>query len=456
MKNNIVVNKNINVMTPDLRRKYLPFSILRYLTGGRITPNYRKLHDTVCIEWADGKQFLHAKDFAIVKQVGDAIWKEVVQAKNMLPVLMTLPTAIVILEEAQKRVDRVADDAKGKKRVILVKDQSGCGYWRMEIPAQYMNLDSLFIECTQVEIAYDMLLEYDTIVVQRTHQWDHYYILKRLKEVGKRIIYDIDDDIFNLPPQNPASTVIKPDQIAAARAIMELCDVLTTPSEVIKERFALQDKTVVIPNAIDLQDDWIPLTGSSADLKSIGSVDGFRRILWQGSASHEADWYVVIDAIDNLFKKYDDLRLVVLGYMPRCIRERLERREPHWMNRIEYSDFMNVETYVHIMHNIRAEVGIAPLLEDVFNRAKSPLKVVEYAAACIPCVASNIVPYKGVITDGKDGYLASTPEEWEQKIDDLLMSPQKRLDMVWACRELVERDYNIHKIVKDWQTLFLQ
>lgn len=456
MKNDIIVNKNINVLTPKLRKKFLPFSVLRYLTGGRILTNYRNLHDTVCIEWADGQQFLHTKDFAIVKKVGDAIWKEIIEGKNMLPTVMTLPTAIVILGEAQKRIELLADESQGKKRVILVKDQSGCGYWRMEVPSQYMNLDKLFLECTQVEIVYDMLLEYDTIVIQRTHQWEHYYILRRLKEIGKRLIYDIDDDIFNLPPQNPASTIIKPDQIAAARAIMEMCDVVTTPSEVIKERFALQDKTIVIPNAIDLQDGWIPLTGTPADLKGMGSVDGFKRILWQGSASHDSDWFVVIDAIDNLLQKHSDLRLIVLGYMPRCIRERLEKRVSHWVNRVEYSDFVSTETYVHIMHNIRAEVGIAPLIEDVFNQAKSPLKVIEYAAACIPCVASNIVPYKGVITDGKDGYLASTPEEWEQKIEDLLAAPQKRLDMVRACRELVERDYNIHKVVKQWERLFLQ
>lgn len=452
--NDIVVHKNINPLTPEMRKKFLPYAVLRYLTGGRIIPNYRGLPECVCLEWNNCQEFYHVNDFSTVKEIGDAIWSEVIQSKNLLTTLMTLPTSIIILQEAQKRIELLSDPSAGKRRIILIKDQSGCGYWRMETPAKYLDLTNLYVECTQVEVIYDMLLEYHTIVVQRTHSWDHYYILERLKKLGKRIIYDIDDDIFNIPMWNPASKVIKADQIAAARAIMELSDVITTPSDVIKERFGLQNKTVVIPNAIDL-DDWPPMTGTPEDLKLIGSLDGFQRIFWQGSASHEQDWSVCMTAIENLLKKRDNLRLVLLGYMPKQIREKLSSLESNWMHRIEFGEFSNVETYIRIMKQIRGDVGICPLVDDTFNSAKSSLKVVEYAAACLPSVSSNCTPYKEVITDGKNGYLASTPEEWEQKISELLDSPEKSLGIVRECRKMVSEKFNIKKVVKDWQTLFL-
>jgi glycosyltransferase involved in cell wall biosynthesis len=50
------------------------------------------------------------------------------------------------------------------------------------------------------------------------------------------------------------------------------------------------------------------------------------------------------------------------------------------------------------------DIGIAPLINDEFNRGKSHIKWMEYAMCGIPCVASDVAPYK-VIRNGIDGIL---------------------------------------------------
>ena len=451
----IPARNNINVLPPKYQIQYLPFSVLRYLTGGQVTEKYERKPDVVAIEWNSAIDLLHIKDWRIVKKVGDAIWKEVIKTKNMLPSLMTTPTAVVIIEEARKRIERLLDVDK-RKRVMFIKDTTGCGYWRMVYPARYMDEKKYIIDCNEVEVMYDFLLEYDTIVVQRIHRWDQYYVLEKLVKNGKKVIYDIDDDIFSIPFGSPGFEHIKlsVDNLEAARAIMDVCSRIVTPSSIIAERFGHQAKTVVIPNALDLDDGWPQFKGiDSVDDAQFTSPDGVRRILWQGSITHEVDWNQCIDAVDEVLKKHDDVNVAILGLLPRCIRERLESGVPHWVNRVEYCGFNDIETYVSILKQIRAEVAIAPLQATPFNEAKSCLKFVEYAAIGAPTVASNVTPYKEVIKNGKNGFLASTKDEWVEHIELLLEGGQTRLDVIKAARKTVSDDFNIRSVVQQWEDL---
>ncbi len=51
------------------------------------------------------------------------------------------------------------------------------------------------------------LRDYEVIVVQRQVTPQNYAALKMMKEAGKKIIYDLDDDVFCLPASNPAQKI---------------------------------------------------------------------------------------------------------------------------------------------------------------------------------------------------------------------------------------------------------
>jgi glycosyltransferase involved in cell wall biosynthesis len=82
------------------------------------------------------------------------------------------------------------------------------------------------------------------------------------------------------------------------------------------------------------------------------------------------------------------------------------------------------------------DVNIAPLVVgDPFCEGKSELKIFETAAAAVPTVASATQSYSGAISDGVDGYLARTPDEWYAKLKSLVESSQLRQRMGAAARE---------------------
>lgn len=65
------------------------------------------------------------------------------------------------------------------------------------------------------------------------------------------------------------------------------------------------------------------------------------------------------------------------------------------------------------------DIGLVPLNDIPFNRAKSFIKGLEYTASGIPFVAQALPEYERLWEDGI-GYLAITPQDWREKVERLL------------------------------------
>ncbi|MCC6766207.1 MAG: glycosyltransferase [Deltaproteobacteria bacterium] len=70
-----------------------------------------------------------------------------------------------------------------------------------------------------------------------------------------------------------------------------------------------------------------------------------------------------------------------------------------------------------------ADVQLAPLRTDAFSDAKSEVKYLEAGALGLPTVASPTSAYRRAIRHGENGFLASTPADWEQRLLALVDDP---------------------------------
>jgi glycosyltransferase involved in cell wall biosynthesis len=87
------------------------------------------------------------------------------------------------------------------------------------------------------------------------------------------------------------------------------------------------------------------------------------------------------------------------------------------------------------------DLSIYPLPEDEeFFHCKSELKFVEAGAMGIPLLASRMSQFKEFIREGENGFFASTPEEFADKIVLLIRNPQKATMVGLAAKEFVERE----------------
>ena len=77
------------------------------------------------------------------------------------------------------------------------------------------------------------------------------------------------------------------------------------------------------------------------------------------------------------------------------------------------------------------DIGIMPLPDDEFTRAKGGYKLYLYMAGGIPCVASPVGINSSIIRNNENGFLASSEQEWINALEKLL--PDREL-----CRRLGE------------------
>jgi glycosyltransferase involved in cell wall biosynthesis len=72
------------------------------------------------------------------------------------------------------------------------------------------------------------------------------------------------------------------------------------------------------------------------------------------------------------------------------------------------------------------DIGIMPLPDDEFTRAKGGYKLYLYMAGGIPCVASPVGVNNSIIRNGENGFLAANEDEWVDALTKLISDKQLR------------------------------
>ena len=89
------------------------------------------------------------------------------------------------------------------------------------------------------------------------------------------------------------------------------------------------------------------------------------------------------------------------------------------------------------------DIGVYPLPRDEWVLGKSGLKALQYMGLGIPTVATAIGATLEIIRDGENGFLASSHEEWVQKLSQLIEDAELRRRMGVNGRTTVEERYAI-------------
>lgn len=99
------------------------------------------------------------------------------------------------------------------------------------------------------------------------------------------------------------------------------------------------------------------------------------------------------------------------------------------------------ETEVEEMEEF--DIGVMPLPHTEWSKGKCSLKLLQYMAMGLPSVSSRVGMNCEVIEEGVDGFLASDPDEWIQKLSSLIEDPRLREKMGRLAREKVLRHYSL-------------
>ncbi|MCJ7646241.1 glycosyltransferase family 4 protein, partial [bacterium] len=89
------------------------------------------------------------------------------------------------------------------------------------------------------------------------------------------------------------------------------------------------------------------------------------------------------------------------------------------------------------------DIGVMPLFDNQFTRGKCGFKALLCMACGIPVVVSPVGGNSEIITDGINGFLAATEDEWVGKLSRLIEDGDLRKKMGMRGRETVEEKYSI-------------
>ena len=153
----------------------------------------------------------------------------------------------------------------------------------------------------------------------------------------------------------------------------------------------------------------IPTTVDKAALENGEAIkfDNYT-IVWIGTpTTYRKHLMPLGDTLRRLTEKFD-YQLLVLSALPLPDIHGVNCRFVEWSENTQYRYLRG------------AQVGIMPLpADDDFAAGKSAYKLIQYQAAGIPEVASDIGENRVVLADGVTGFLASTPEKWLEALTRL-------------------------------------
>jgi glycosyltransferase involved in cell wall biosynthesis len=255
--------------------------------------------------------------------------------------------------------------------------------------------------------------------------------------LGERaVVYDTDDDVLDYPSWTGLGLAAKRERDLVLR-VLALADVVTVATPVLAGRLGphTNGQVRVLRNALDPA--WYaggPEPGLNDDL----------RVVYHGVPRRLRDYEVARPAVDRVARSRPDLRRIWLGAAAQSsVTEFVDEVRP-WVN--------GLAAFGAALVAARPDVGLAPLLDEPFNRAKSELHWLEYSMAGAPTVATAFGgpgPYD-VIRDGEDGLLAYSTRDWQRHLRRLARSPGLRSELAGNARERVRADYSLAARATEW------
>ena len=287
------------------------------------------------------------------------------------------------------------------------------GYIRLLQPLDRLASNEFEVNLSDTETIFDC--EADIIVTQR-HAIPDLETANRLAEharrTGAKLVFDLDDD------QLGSAATLRPLAKVVRRMLTVADAVWVSTAGMAKRLGAMRGDATVIENRLD-ERIW---TGTPAPTLL---WDHPVRILCMGTSTQEQDFALIEPALLRLKAEYGQgIAIDVLGMTNRAeLPAGLNRIEPSTHAGRSYPGFVN---WLLAMQP-RWHIGLAPLVDTPFNRGKSPIKAMEYAALGLAVLASDTPAYRGSIADGPAGQLvANDPRAWHAALDWMIRNQDLR------------------------------
>lgn len=277
-------------------------------------------------------------------------------------------------------------------RIHAFWDCGACGMIRLLMPLDAMR----DLGGHQVTTSYgwgpgkEMALAAEVVIGQRFDKTEALPVWRRLRP-GRRLVYEIDDDLWHIDPTNlNALRLREAAPQDAVQACIEVADLVTVTTPTLADRVRqFNPNVVVLPNCIEGR--MLAIERPRRDRLVVG---------WAGGSSHVPDLAIIHKVLQRFLRQHPEAEFHNVGTDFRRllgVNGRYSTWRPYLFDYYGLIDF---------------DVALAPLARTEFNRSKSGIKALEAMALGIPVIASDMEPYREVVEHGVTGFLCRQEHEW--------------------------------------------
>lgn len=276
------------------------------------------------------------------------------------------------------------------------------------------------------------LKRFDLVIVVRESLLTRSVFFERFARfTGIPLIYDFDDAIWlpNVSESNRKLTWLKKPS-KTKKSIRFASLVIAGNSFLADYASKYNSNVIVIPTTLDT--DYYTSSEIKAEKKQV-------TIGWSGSPTTIEHFRIAENAMEIVKQKYGDRVCFVILGAPSYVNKTLDTKGISWSQEIELP---TLKTF---------DIGLMPLPDDEWSKGKCGFKALLYMSLGITSVLSPVGVNQEIVKEGKNGFFASSTEEWVEKISLLIENETLRNQCGMEARKyLVE-----HFSVLAWQEKYI-
>lgn len=265
---------------------------------------------------------------------------------------------------------------------------------------------------------------------------------------GGKLIYEIDDDLTDGAGLTErgygGSTKALAERVKTYVRSADAVSVSTTRLAEVLSTYVPEaaSKIRVIPNYLDSQL-W-GLQGAAPEPHT--TRERPLKLGYAGTPTHTEDLMLIRDVVQELEQDHG-IEFEVIGAF--------QRTEAPFGRRIELPNNSVYPVFTEWLTTIVDwDIAVIPLADNPFNRAKSNLKFLDYAALNTAIVCSDNVEYRKVARDGENCLMvANDANSWKEALLRLIEDPQLRHRLAAAANQDLREKWTVQKNLASYKAL---
>ncbi|MEX0919673.1 MAG: hypothetical protein WDZ32_00870, partial [Candidatus Saccharimonadales bacterium] len=260
---------------------------------------------------------------------------------------------------------------------------------------------------------YESSKETDVCIVQRTaiptiEKAEK--LIESLKINNTKLIIDVDDAFSDIDESHPEYHTQK-SKVNALQTLAKNAEALTASTKIVADAFN-HPNTRVIQNCLDFRIWQKNISQKIPGHKSL-------QLLYMGTVTHQNDLKLILPALDELAENYPgSFHLTIIGIGT----ENLERP---WITDLtkHIPSNLHPEFVQWLQRQGPFDIGLAPLVSNKFNKAKSDIKVLDYIAINTVPLVSDLPPYKNEDIKPFVISVGGSSNDWKIKLQKYIKDP---------------------------------